>query len=83
MQARCGRLGYLFYGPDDELRGDRLRREHEAKLVCLACPVEPACRSYALENLERYGIWGGTTELDRIRAAKRLESRKLRHPDQR
>ena len=42
-----------------------------AKAVCATCPVVAACRTYALVNDERFGIWGGLTERERrfIRAA--------------
>jgi WhiB family transcriptional regulator, redox-sensing transcriptional regulator len=33
-----------------------------AKRVCAACPVMGECLQYALDNDERYGIWGGLTE---------------------
>jgi Transcription factor WhiB len=29
------------------------------------CPVRDACLSFALQNNERFGVWGGTTEQDR------------------
>lgn len=37
----------------------------EAKAVCHECPVEPDCLEYALENRERWGVWGGTSERER------------------
>lgn len=36
-----------------------------AKEVCAACPVRSECLNYALENDERFGIWGGLSELER------------------
>lgn len=36
-----------------------------AKLICAQCPVSTECLSYALENREPYGVWGGTTEAER------------------
>ena len=38
---------------------------HEAKAVCSMCPVRGSCLEYALENSERFGIWGGFTTLER------------------
>ena len=38
-----------------------------AQQVCMACPVRTDCLTAALENNERYGIWGGTTETQRRR----------------
>ena len=31
----------------------------EAKRVCMSCEVRVQCLDYALENDERFGIWGG------------------------
>ena len=38
---------------------------HAAKAVCAACPIRTECLDYAIENGERFGIWGGMTEHDR------------------
>ena len=39
----------------------------EAKKICGMCPVREACLDYALENDERFGIWGGHSERERRR----------------
>jgi len=39
----------------------------EAKRVCLSCDVRSECLEYALENDERFGIWGGLSERERRR----------------
>lgn len=41
-----------------------------AKKVCAACPVKDLCLEWALENDERYGVWGGTTENERKQLRK-------------
>ena len=43
----------------------------EAKRVCLTCEVRVECLEYALENDERFGIWGGLSERERRRVKKR------------
>lgn len=37
----------------------------EPKRVCMACEVRTECLEYALDNDERYGIWGGKSERER------------------
>lgn len=27
--------------------------------ICKSCPVQTECLEYAIENCERFGIWGG------------------------
>ncbi|WP_390889804.1 WhiB family transcriptional regulator [Rhodococcus rhodochrous] len=55
----------LFFGPDHETRGQRQRREREAKMICSTCAVCSACRQFAFATRERYGVWGGTSERER------------------
>lgn len=42
----------------------------DAKRVCSECPVREACLEYAMENDERFGIWGGLSERERRRLRK-------------
>ena len=47
----------------------------EAKAICANCIVRTECANYALESGQRFGIWGGTAELDRKRMrAQRRET---------
>src|SRR5512138_99613 len=39
----------------------------EAKEVCRGCVVRAQCLEYALENSEKFGIWGGMSERERRR----------------
>lgn len=38
---------------------------HEARAICRQCLVMQQCRQSALDNKERYGIWGDTSETER------------------
>jgi WhiB family transcriptional regulator, redox-sensing transcriptional regulator len=38
-----------------------------AKRVCASCPVRVHCLAYSVETGQKYGIWGGLTELERRR----------------
>jgi WhiB family redox-sensing transcriptional regulator len=44
----------------------------EAKRVCGTCDVRSECLEYALENDERFGIWGGLSERERRKLKKRV-----------
>ena len=66
-EAAChGDMGSIFYPP---LRGERkvarLSRERRAKALCQVCPVRAECLEWALQHNERYGIWGGLTDVER------------------
>lgn len=37
----------------------------DAKKVCGGCDVKSTCLEYAIENDERFGIWGGMSERER------------------
>lgn len=68
-QAACRTLGpSLFFGPNDESSGDRIKREATAKLVCYKCEVVGDC---LVEGQAEEGIWGGMTDSDRRRATQR------------
>lgn len=45
----------------------------DAKRICTACDVRAQCLEYALQNDERFGIWGGLSERER-RKLKRAAS---------
>ncbi len=38
-----------------------------AKRICGDCAVKDECLEYALDNRERFGVWGGTSERERRR----------------
>ena len=47
----------------------------EAKEVCQGCVVKDDCLEFALQNGEKFGIWGGMSERERrrIRRQRALE----------
>jgi WhiB family redox-sensing transcriptional regulator len=63
--ALCAQTDPEAFFPD---KGGSTR---EAKRVCMACEVRVTCLDYALENDERFGIWGGLSERERRRVKKR------------
>lgn len=54
----------LFFATDEASQAEALAR-------CGACPVATACLEHAIVAREPYGIWGGTTEQERKRLARR------------
>lgn len=41
-----------------------------AKAVCARCDVRTKCLTWAVDNGERYGVWGGVSERDRRKLEK-------------
>ncbi len=42
-----------------------------ARRICAECPVKAQCLEYALRNGIDHGVWGGTSERERRRIARR------------
>lgn len=60
-QALCAQTDPESFFPE---KGGSTR---EAKRICVRCEVRSECLTYALENDERFGIWGGLSERERRR----------------
>ncbi|REJ08925.1 WhiB family transcriptional regulator [Microbacterium bovistercoris] len=43
----------------------------DAKRICSSCDVRDECLEYALNNDERFGIWGGLSERERRKLKRR------------
>lgn len=64
LDALCAQVDSEAFFPE---KGGSVK---EAKAVCARCPVaglNGKCLQYALDNNERFGIWGGYTERERRR----------------
>jgi len=48
-----------------------------AKRICATCDVTEQCLRYALANNQKFGVWGGLSELERrsIRREKKADAR--------
>lgn len=65
--ACLGEDAELFF-PDDEIKGaERMRQIKAAKAVCTRCSVLDKCRAWALGSVQRYGVWGATSQSERER----------------
>jgi WhiB family redox-sensing transcriptional regulator len=71
-----GKCAVMATGPDndpwfDNSQDGGLDETDEARDICngvwdgRVCPLREACLGFALLNNERYGVWGGTSEVDR------------------
>lgn len=68
--ALCVQVDHDMFYPE---KGEPTRH---AKAVCAACPVRETCLQYALDNHERYGVWGGLSERERRKLMPALPSLK-------
>ncbi|PZT71018.1 WhiB family transcriptional regulator [Streptomyces sp. SW4] len=59
-EALCAQTGADFFFPEP---GSSVR---EAKRICGLCPIRAACLEYALDHDERFGVWGGLSEKERL-----------------
>ncbi|MEV2216725.1 WhiB family transcriptional regulator [Streptomyces sp. NPDC050997] len=60
QQALCAQTGAEFFFPEP---GSSVR---EAKRICGMCEMRSECLDYALANDERFGVWGGLSEKERL-----------------
>ena len=47
-------------------------QERSALAICSTCPVQNECLEYAFEADIRFGVWGGMSEKQRRRLARRI-----------
>jgi len=57
----------------------RGQNSQPAKDICAGCAVKITCLNYALDNNEKWGVWGGTSEKQR-RVLRRNRVRPVRLP---
>ena len=72
--AACRRSDPELFFPVTDIRAARAQVE-AAKKVCRHCPVKGICLSWAMDNGQEAGIWGGTTEEER-RQLRQLRRRR-------
>jgi len=65
--------GASCYGLDPEVFFPTTEAEAGLALsYCSICPVRSVCLAWAIQNGERYGVWGGTTEQQRRRLIRHV-----------
>ena len=66
LRAACRNLdSTMFFHPERERGPARAERETRAKMICRVCPVIEQCLRHALAVDEPYGVWGGTSPVER------------------
>src|SRR5262252_2238494 len=58
--------------------GPALRQVAQAKAICARCPIQRECLRYALDAGSIQGVWGGMTEDERRRLARRERRARVR-----
>lgn len=64
-QAACRNEPPAMFFPSDGVGVEVARR------ICAECPVKVPCLEYALHNRIDHGVWGGASERERRRIARR------------
>ena len=74
--GKCREVPPETFFPSDGLGVIRAQR------ICATCEVSVQCLEFALENGEKFGIWGGMSERERrrLRRARALERRAAAAP---
>lgn len=67
-KAECAEIGGDEWFP--EPGGGSIEITANARRICNVCEIRTPCLEWALNNSEA-GIWGGTTERERVRLAQR------------
>jgi WhiB family transcriptional regulator, redox-sensing transcriptional regulator len=70
-QANCKEVEPEMFFPSDGLGVQKAQR------VCRGCPVTTPCLEYALSHHIDHGVWGGASERERRRIARRRRQLKL------
>ncbi len=63
--GKCQDMPPSVFFPNDGVGVEVARR------ICADCPVKTACLEYALLNRIDHGVWGGASERERRRIARR------------
>jgi len=64
-EGNCRSESPSLFFPSDGVGVDAARR------ICETCPVKSPCLEYALRNRIDHGVWGGASERERRRIARR------------
>lgn len=63
--GKCREVPPATFFPSDGVGVEVARR------ICATCPMQAPCLEYALRNKIDHGVWGGASERERRRIARR------------
>jgi len=63
--GKCREVAPATFFPSDGVGVEVARR------ICATCPMQAPCLEYALRNKIDHGVWGGASERERRRIARR------------
>ena len=64
-EGKCREVPPATFFPSDGVGVEVARR------ICATCPMRAPCLEYALRNKIDHGVWGGASERERRRIARR------------
>ena len=64
-EGKCREVPPSVFFPSDGVGVDAARK------ICAECPVKAPCLEYALVHRIDHGVWGGASERERRRIARR------------
>ncbi len=70
-EGNCREMSPWLFFPSDGVGVEVARR------VCAGCPAKTPCLEYALANGIDHGVWGGASERERRRIARRRRLERL------
>jgi WhiB family redox-sensing transcriptional regulator len=71
--AACAGYDREMFFRDDQIGGAEDTKA--AKVICATCPVLAECFTHAYERRLDFGVWGGTTALERWNIRRREQYR--------
>lgn len=80
--ANCKKYPVEQFFPEIEKNSRLCRIKHQTTVfesiqICMSCKIQESCLEYALKA-EPYGIWGGTTDVERVYLRQKLDIKCLR-----
>jgi len=67
--ALCKGKETNFFYPEVNVKGGK-KQVQDVKAICRLCQVSSECLTYAINNREEFGIWGGLTPKERFKVTK-------------